>query len=35
MAHTRDGSLQSRLRDVQTCRKTLALAYVLHHLSAT
>ena len=29
------GSPQDRLRDEQTCRTTLASAYVLHHLSAT
>jgi len=29
-----DGSLQDGLGDEWTCRTTLALAYVLHHLSA-
>jgi len=33
--HTRNGSLQSELGDVQTCRTTLASAYVLHCLSTT
>ena len=35
VVHTRGESLQGRLRDVQTHRMTLALAYMLHHLSAT
>ena len=33
--HTGNGSLQSRLGDVWTCRMTLASAYILCHLSAT
>ena len=33
IVYTRDKSLQDRLRDVQTCRMTLASAYILHHLS--
>ena len=33
MVHTRDKSLQDRLGDVQTCRMTLALAYILYYLS--
>ena len=32
--HTRSESLQDGLRDVQTYRMTLALAYVLRRLSA-
>ena len=32
--HTRDKSLQDRLRDMQTCGIILALAYVLHYLFA-
>ena len=35
MVHTGGGSLQDGLGDVQTCGTTLALAYVLHCLSAT
>ena len=34
VVHTGDENLQDRLRDMQTCGITLALAYVLHHLSA-
>jgi len=34
VVHTRDVSLQSGLRDVQTYRMTLASAYMLHYLSA-
>ena len=34
MIHTRDQSPQDRLRDVQTCRTTLALTYILYYLSA-
>ena len=30
----RGGSPQDRLEDERTCETTLALAYVLHHLSA-
>ena len=33
MVHTRSESLQDKLRDVQTCEITLALAYVLCCLS--
>ena len=33
--HTGGESLQGGLKDVQTCGMTLALAYVLYHLSAT
>jgi len=32
VVHTRDINLQSRLRDVWTCRMILALAYVLCYL---
>jgi len=32
--HTRGESLQDRLRDIWTCRMTLASAYMLYHLSA-
>jgi len=28
------GTVYTRLRDAQTCETTLALAYILHHLSA-
>ena len=35
MVHTRDESPQDELRDVWTCRTTLASAYMLCHLSAT
>jgi len=35
MVHTGGESLLDRLEDVQTCRTTLALAYVLCYLSAT
>jgi len=34
IVHTRGESLQDGLRDVWTCETTLALAYVLHCLSA-
>ena len=34
VVHTKGESLQDGLRDVWTCRTTLASAYVLHHLSA-
>ena len=32
--YTRSESLQDGLRDMWTCGMTLALAYMLHHLSA-
>jgi len=35
VVHTEGESPQDELRDVWTCRTTLASAYVLHHLSAT
>jgi len=35
VVHTGGESLQDRLRDVWTCRITLALAYMLHHLFVT
>ena len=35
MVHTRDESLQDGLGDLQTCKITLASAYVLHYLSTT
>ena len=35
VVYTGGESLQGGLRDVQTHGMTLALAYVLHHLSAT
>jgi len=35
VVHTGGESPQDGLRDVQTYRMTLALAYVLHYLSAT
>ena len=35
MVHTRDKSPQEGLGDVWTCGTTLALAYMLYHLSAT
>jgi len=34
MVHTGGKSPQDGLGDVQTCEMTLALAYVLHYLSA-
>jgi len=34
VVHTRGESLQDGLRDVQTCRTTLVLAYILCYLSA-
>ena len=34
VVHTRSESPQDELRVVQTCKITLASAYVLHHLSA-
>ena len=34
IVHTGDKSLQDRLRDIWTYRTILALAYVLHYLSA-
>ena len=33
--HTEGESLQDGLKDVWTCKMTLASAYVLHYLSAT
>ena len=35
VVHTGSESLQDRLGDMQTCRMTLASAYMLHCLSAT
>jgi len=35
VVHTGDESPQDRLGDVQTCRTTLASAYMLHHLFTT
>jgi len=35
MVHTGNESLQDGLRDVQTCRTTLASAYMLYCLSVT
>jgi len=35
MVHTGGESLQDGLRDMWTCRTTLALAYVLYYLFAT